>query len=122
MSDQMTTQRGIEGKISLLEKCRGQLQSRAEERARAISDYDKALAVTMLKMSNGQVMELDGNKIENPKTTVIEKLAKGYCWKERLEMEKAESMYKSLITAINCVQAELNGLQSVNRTASQMMN
>jgi hypothetical protein len=122
MSDNYTVQTGIESKIALLEECRAQLQVRADEKARALSEYDKALAITMLKMKNGKQMELGGELIDKPINTLIEKLAKGVVWQEKLNAEKADGMYKALITAIDCIQSELNGLQSINKTSANMMN
>ncbi len=122
MSDIFETQRAIESKIKTLEACRQQLQARAESKSKAIAEYDKSLAVTMLKIKNGILMEIEGLKIENPQATLIEKLAKGVIWKERLEAEKTESLYKALVSTISCVQAELNGLQSISRVSSGLMN
>ena len=51
--------------------------------------------------------------------TIIEKTAKGICWQARLDMEKADALYKSLISNIDSVQAELNGFQSINRHLSE---
>jgi hypothetical protein len=120
--DVIDTNRAIENKIALLSQCRSQLQKRAEEKAKAIADYDKAIAICMLRMKNKQLMELDGQKIEDPPNTLVEKLAKGICWKERLDMEKADSLYKALISSMDSIQAEMNGLQSISRTSNIVNN
>ena len=106
--------------IEELRKGRKLLQERAEAKAIAISEYDRAITVTILKLKSGQMMELDGEKVENPQTTIIEKIAKGICWKERLEMEKAEAMYRNAVSGMNSLQAELNGMQSLNRHLSEV--
>ena len=105
----------IESKISMISKMRGQLADRAERKSIAISTYEKILAITMIKLKNGEEMILEGQLIINPQATILEKIAKGLCWKEKLELELAESSYKSLITNLDCIQAELNGLQSINK-------
>jgi len=100
--------KAIEGKIELLESMRVQIRKRAEEKARAISEYDKALSISMIRLR------------ENYPTTMVEKLAKGECSEKRYELELAGGLYKSLISNIDSVQSELNGLQSINRHLSEL--
>lgn len=98
-----------------LQKMRAEIKGRSLRKSTAISNYDKALAITIIKLRNGIEIEFEGEKVKDPPTTIMEKIAKGIIWKERLEMEEADSEYKSLITNIETVKAELNGLQSINR-------
>ena len=98
-----------------LTEMRGVIAERTIRKSKAIANYDKALALTIVKLRNGVEMEFEGQKILNPPVTIMEKIAKGICWKERLELEEAEGEYKSLITNIETVKAELNGLQSINK-------
>jgi hypothetical protein len=105
----------IEKKIKLLEKMRIEIKERAENKANTIAEYDKQLAITIIKLKNGNELEIEGNKISNIPATLIEKIAKGICWQAKLNMEKADAMYKSLISNIDSVQAELCGYQSINR-------
>ena len=58
-------------------------------------------------------MELDGQKVVDVQTTVLEKIAKGICWKDRLELEQAEGEYKSLMTNLDVVKTEMMGLQTI---------
>lgn len=88
-------------KITLLEKARELLNERAKAKALAISEYDKALALKMIEL-------------EEP-VSIREKVAKGACYEKRYEMELADTMYRNINTKIACIQAELNGLQSVFR-------
>ena len=115
MNDILLIADEIHKKIDILEKMRVQIKDRAERKAETIAEYDRKLAVNIMKLKNGIEMELDGEKISNPPATLIEKIAKGIIWKERLEMEKADGLYKSIISNIDSVQSELNGLQSINR-------
>lgn len=105
----------IQSKISGLAKCRNELKAKGDAKAKAIADYDRALAIKMIQLKNGKDFEIDGIKIENPSVTLIEKIAKGLCFQERLNLEIAENDYKSLITFIDCLQTEINALQSLNR-------
>ena len=98
-----------------LSAMQAQIKKRSDRKAKSIAEYDKKLAITMIQLRNGSSVVLEQNHIKDPPVTIIEKLAKGVCWKERLEMEEAEAEYKSLITNIETTKAQLNGLQSINR-------
>ena len=91
------------------------IAERSVRKSKAIAEYDKVLATTIIKLKNGVAIEFEGQTIQDPGATITEKIAKGICWKERLELEQAEGEYKSLITNIETVKAELNGLQSINK-------
>jgi len=108
MSDVLIIAEQIQTKIDLLEKMRDQIKSRATAKALSLSEYDRALAVSMIKLRS------EGNPV-----TIVEKLAKGECYEERYNFELADGLYKSLISNMNCVQSELNGLQSINRHLSE---
>jgi len=43
----------IESKISMIQKMRGQLAERAEKKSIAIANYDKNIALTIIKLRNG---------------------------------------------------------------------
>lgn len=105
----------IQSKIEELRKGRQLLKDRAEQKAIAMADYDRSLAIIILKLKNGVPMEFEGEKVVNPPVSVIEKIAKGMCWNQKLEKEKAEASYKAGITSMESLKAELNGLQSINR-------
>ena len=109
----------IESRIEGLKSLRGRIKHFSETRAKSMSEYEKQLAITIIKLKNGEVMELEGNKIEAPPATVMEKIAKGMCYKAKLDMETAEALYKGLIVSINAVEAELNGFQSIFRHLSE---
>lgn len=94
---------------------KSQTKDRSFNKAKTIANYDKKIAATIIRLRNGVEMQLEGMQILNPPTTVLDKIARGICWKERLEMEEADALYKSLITNIETTKAELNGLQSINK-------
>jgi hypothetical protein len=99
----------IEFKINQLEEMRVQIRARAENKATAISNYDKALAKSIFLLRE-----------KGHPTTIIKELAKGECYEARYEMELADGLYKSLTSNMNCLQAELNGWQSINRHLSEI--
>jgi hypothetical protein len=111
--------KAIEEKIKLLEMGREALKEKALAKAKAISEYEKALTLTIIKLRNGVEFEFEGERIVNPPTTLIEKIAKGICFNEKLQMEEAEAEYKVVITKLEAIEAELNGYQSINRYLSE---
>ena len=111
----VATSERIDEKVSLLAQMRNEMKPRAQEKAQSISDYEKAFAITVIQLKNGVPFTLDGETIKDPPTTIIEKIAKGICYESKLKMELADGAYKSLITNIETVKAELNGLQSINK-------
>lgn len=113
--DILTTNQNIEKKIKQLDSAQQLLKERAEAKAETIAKYEKQIAITLIKLKNGQVFELDGEKIENPPVSICEKLAKGICWKEKLDMEKAEAEYKNIVKGLESLEAQLNGYQSILR-------
>jgi len=118
MNDVINISNEIEKKIKLLERMRVEIRERAESRAITMAEYDKQLAITIIRLKNNNIEEWEGEEMIKLPATIIEKTAKGICWKAKLEMEKADALYKSLISNINSVQAELNGFQSINRHLS----
>lgn len=112
--------RQIEKRIELLAEARKLLAERASLKAVTIAEYDKALAITLIKLRNGIELELEGNKIKNFPATILEKVAKGFCWQERLAMEEASASYGVAASGMNSLQAELNGMQSIYRHLSEI--
>jgi hypothetical protein len=105
----------IQKKINLLEKARSRIKPLAEDKAHSISDYRRALAVVTMELKNGKEIIFGGQRITNPPATIIPTISQGYCYKEKLAAELADGMYRGLITSMESIKAELNGLQSINR-------
>ena len=103
--DIMKVSKDIESKIVLLEKGREGLEPLARTKATSIGNYDKALQIAVLKLK-------DEGKLP---ATLIVQVAKGFCHKERADMELADALYKIQIVKMDAVQAELNGYQSIYR-------
>ncbi len=109
----------IEKRIELLAIARKELAERASLKAVTIAEYDKALTITLIKLREGVEQEFEGHKIKGVPATIMEKLAKGMCWQERLAMEKANAGYGVAVSGMNSLQAELNGWQSIYRHLEQ---
>lgn len=94
-----------------LEAAKKVLKERGHRKAVAKSNYDKQLTLAMLKIKNGMITEFEGVKIES--TSYLDLLAKGYCWKERLESEEAEAIYKAAITGMEAITTQIRAYQSI---------
>ena len=105
----------IKRKIKTLEKGRSLLQGFAENKAETSAVYEKELAKTIIKLKNGEELELEGKKVIDPPATTPEKIARGVCWKYKLASEQAEAEYKLAIEKMKSIQSELNGFQSIFR-------
>lgn len=115
MTDILSVSKAIKDKITLLESCRGTIRENGNKKAKAISDYDKALAITLIKLKNGEELMIEDIAIKDPPASTSEKIAKGACWQERLAMETADALYKANLSSMESLKAELNGWQSIFR-------
>jgi hypothetical protein len=105
----------IQDKIRELDEERPRLFDTSQSKAQAISDYDRAMALVVLKLKNGTIKEFEGEQIIGIAVTLIPTVAKGICWKECFTKEAEEAGYKAVISNIEAIKAGLNGLQSINR-------
>jgi hypothetical protein len=102
-------------KIMLLEETRELLGHAAKVKATTSAEYDKQLAIVLVKLSNGVELEVGGERIQKPPASTSEKIAKGIVSDFKFAMDVAESEYKSMITKLECIKQELCGYQSINR-------
>jgi hypothetical protein len=105
----------IHNRINDLSRGRTLIAKRAKTKAEAISHYEKMLAITMLKLKNEAIPEFEGEAIEKLPATLIEKIAKGICWREKMESDLATDEYKAAVVGMESLKAELNGYQSMNK-------
>lgn len=115
MTDILTNAQKIHNKIAELEEERDKLLPASYDKAKAISEYDKQIAITTLKLKNGLITEFEGVKISNLPATLVRDIAKGICYKECFDKEIGESNYKAIVSIMESIRAELNGLQSINK-------
>lgn len=110
----------IEKRIELLALARKGLAERASLKAVTIADYDKAIAITLIKLREGVEIEFEGHKIKGLPVSVMEKIAKGMCWQERLVMEEAIAGYSVAVSGMRSLEVELQGYQSIYRHLSEI--
>lgn len=113
--DTVTSAAKIEIKIAELECERGKINDFAMEKADGISQYDRHIAITILKLKEGIITEFEGVPIKALQATLIPKIAQGICFNECYAKEAKDGLYRGLISNIDAIKAELNGLQSINR-------
>jgi len=114
--DILTSCRRIESKIQELETHRESILDAATKKATTLSEYRKKKAVTVLKLRNKMIPSFEGIVISYPlAVTLVDSIATGICYKELLYRHDAEGSYKGLVTIIDSIKAELNGLQSINK-------
>ncbi len=105
----------IKNKIKTLENERDKLEILANNKANSLRDYRRKLAKTMIQLKNGIEFDVDGAKVQNPLTTILEKIAKGISADEEMMMDLHDSLYKNQRTIVDAIKSELNGYQSINR-------
>ena len=105
----------ITNNIKLLRETRDALKIRANDKAKALGEYEKAIALTMLRLRNGQKVELDGEEVVYSSATGLEKIAKGVCYKESIARDIADSKYKNAVLALQAIHTTINALQSMLR-------
>lgn len=103
----------IEKLINDLSTARMSIRKFAELKANNVANYEKSISKTIIMLQNGQITSFDDLKISSVTATNVEKIARGICWKEKLESDLAEATYKAAIIAIECLKSELNGYQSI---------
>lgn len=105
----------IEKLISEIGRTRREIEDKGRAKAKAISNYDRKMAVTLATLRNSETYELAGKTYKQPPVSILEKLAKGICSEERFAMEVAESGYKACSSNLQALMAQLNGYQSIFR-------
>jgi hypothetical protein len=118
MEDIVQIADAIHQKILQIQAALEHIEELAHNKAKALADYERQYAITCIRLKNGVAFTLGTDTIQNPPATLIDKIAKGICHKERLESEKTESLYKLMIVRIDALQAQMNGYQSINRHLS----
>ena len=105
----------IEARIKMLATARKMLREAAENKANAIANYERELSKVIIGLKNGKSFEVDGEQITNPPATILERIARGVVYNEKLASELADNLYKNTIVGTQAIQAELNGYQSIFR-------
>ena len=111
----VSTSKEIRSKISELRNARAVIFDSARNKARAISNFAKNVAIKELKLKNGLITEWEGIEVGKVVASSARKIAEGMCWFEMNDKEEGEALYKAHLTNIEAIKAELNGLQSINK-------
>lgn len=118
--DLITIAKLIYGRTQELERLKNNLEPLAKAKDEASAQYEKTLALIMIGLRNGKTYQFESETITEPPTTVIEKIAKGMCWKEKLAMDSAESAYKNTLKTIDLVESQMMGYQSINKYLNEV--
>jgi len=86
----------------------------------AATAYDKSMALTIIKLRNGEEFNLSGELVKDVPVTSMEKIAKGICWKEQLDANLAESKYQNLRSQITISLAQLSAWQTIFKTLGEI--
>jgi len=114
--DILSSKQRIEAKIQELETHREAIFNAATEKAKSLAIYRKQKAITILKLKNKMIPSFEGVVISYPlAVTLIESISTGICYAELYKRWDADGSYKGLITIMEALKAELNGLQSINK-------
>lgn len=105
----------IEGIVAEIGAFRKQIKTLGETKAKAMSAYDKALAIAIAELGHNPTYELDGKTYKQPLATLRKSIAKGLVADFLEEMEIANSDYKACISNLEALKAQLNGYQSINK-------
>ena len=116
--DALTSAAKIQAAIDKIEQNIAMIPEAAFEKANSLAAYDRAIAITILKIKNGVMKSWEfepGNtlQLENLSVTLIPTVAKGICAIEALQKEQGEAGYKGLIVTIDAFRSILNGFQSI---------
>lgn len=116
--DALTSAAKIQAAIDKIEQNIAMIPEAAFEKANSLAAYDRAIAITILKIKNGVMKSWEfepGNtlQLENLSVTLIPTVAKGICAIEALQKEQGEAGYKGLIVTIEALRSILNGFQSI---------
>ena len=111
---------GIVDKIKELDQLGNKMPELAKNKTISESNYERSLAKTIVSLKNGGEHELEGEKVKNPPVTILEKIAKGICWQEKLQMDKDDQLYRICNSRIEITKSQLNAYQSLNRHLSEI--
>ena len=119
MDEIVSVQSQINERVKRLEELCTELDEAGQKKADAIALYDLAYAKAMAMIGLSKVNTIEGEQLPEARpATLLGKYAAGLCWKEKAGLEVATNEYKSLITKIECMLAEINAKQSIFRHLS----
>jgi len=103
----------IEKIVAEIGEVRKMIKATGEAKAKAMSAYDKSLAVTLAELGHNENYELSKKTYKQPPITLRKTIAKGIVADFLEEREIADSGYKACISNLEALKAQLNGYQSI---------
>lgn len=118
--DCLDVSKKINLKIVELESLKEVLTVLATDKATMEAQYEKEIALCIVGLKNGRTYFIGQEEIKDVPNAVLEKIARGICWGQKLAMDIAESKYKNTLKIIDITEAQLNGYQSINRYLAEV--
>lgn len=118
--DLLTIAKLIYGRCQELERLRETLGALANTKDETAANYERTLATVIMSLRHNKPFKLGDMVITDCPVSIIEKVARGICYHEKREMDKAESAYKNAFKIISLTESQLNGYQSINRYLSEI--
>ena len=118
--DIISINQSIAENIVALGKMRDSLRIRAEDKANAAGEYEKAIALTIIQLKNGIPFDFEGEIIEKPPATITEKIAKGICYRQSIQKDLTESYYKNTVLSLQTIQTIINAFQSILKYSDEV--
>ena len=81
----------------------------------ASAEYDKQLAITLLKLENRGIKEWEGQDCSKLAKSNMKKIAEGMCWEFKLKADTADKDYRLTLCKMESIKQELQGYQSINK-------
>jgi len=103
----------IKDNILLLRKTRDTLKVRADDKSKAIAEYEKAIAIITIRLVNGEPIDFEGMVVQKPPATIMKDIVKGICYKERIAADLTESNLKSAMLGLKAIETTIMALQSL---------
>jgi hypothetical protein len=113
MMDVLDVSKEIQRYIKALRDAQNEITKQAGIKARAMRGLKRNMAITTVRLRNGEEMEVGGEKIQSPPATLMKTIAEGICAEDFLQYDVAEADYKEIVTRVETIRAILCGYQSL---------
>jgi DNA integrity scanning protein DisA with diadenylate cyclase activity len=115
MSDIISISERIDKKIAELGEYAKRIRPLIDDISNAEEEFEKKYAKTLMLLKNGIEFELDGVKIINPPAASVKEIARGICFKEKVNVDKTELLFRGLMKTIDILTTQMDGLRSQNK-------
>lgn len=115
MTDLITISEQIEKKSKELGEYAKRIRPLIDDIADAQTEFEKKYTITLIQLKNGIEFEFDGVKIKNPPAASVKEIARGICFKEKVNVDKTELLFRGLMKSIDILTTQMDGLRSQNK-------